>query len=350
MATDAVSLPFGTLRLPMLTGSKDTLKSAVRSALSESGVGTGDAGLIYMVGGTWRAFAHFAMIEMDYPLTDPHGFILSAKEARRIAKLLIDTKPTKLESVSGISSMRAGYLPDAAALLLVLLKELDPDRLIFSSWGIREGLLYSQLAPVMRAPDPLLSGVHLFAEQRDASVTDAAHVAGWTVELADGKGARNERLRLASAQLAAALQRVEPNLRADHALEWSLGKRWIDCSPRDRAMLCAALYGSLGIAKLPEKLSVLASQDNLEEALNWGFGLRLARRLGAGSQSVLGLSRLRVKKKSLVLYVDESRAALVTEPLMRDLETLAARLNRKPKVKTGDFAFEHHLLNSDEEE
>ena len=143
---------------------------------------------------------------------------------------------------------------------------------------------------------------------------------------------------------------MEPNLRADHALEWSLGKRWIDCSPRDRAMLCAALYGSLGIAKLPEKLSVLASQDNLEEALNWGFGLRLARRLGAGSQSVLGLSRLRVKKKSLVLYIDESRAALMTEPLMRDLETLAARLDRKPKVKTGDFAFEHHLLDSDEEE
>lgn len=246
--------------------------------------------------------------------------------------------------------MRAGYLPDAAELLLVLLKELEPEKLVFSSWGIREGLLFSQLSPLMRAPDPLLSGVHLFAEQRDASVTGAAQVAGWTVELANGKGTRNERLRLAAAQLAAALQRVEPNLRADHAREWSLGKRWIDCSPHDRAMLCAALYGSLGIAQLPDKLAVLADEDHLQEALNWGFGLRLARRLGAGSQTVLGLSRLRVKKKSLVLYIDNSRAALVTEPLKRDLEILAERLDRKPKVRTGEFEFDHTLLDSDEEE
>ncbi len=346
---EAVSLPFGTLRLPALRTTDHNLNRTIHERLDRVPWVKSQQRPLYMIGGTWRALAHYAMVEAEYPLTDPHGFTLSVSETRDHARKLMDAQPDKLVKISGISQMRAEYLPDAAAMLLPLLDAIEPERLIFSSWGIREGLLYSRLSDLQRALDPLLAGVHAFAEPRDAPVVDAARVVGWTVDLANGKGKRNERLRLASAQLAAALQRVEPNLRENHATEWSLDKRWIDCSPRDRAMMCAALYGSLGKTELPDKLDLLADSEDLREGLTWGLGFRLARRLGAGARTALSFSKLRLKKKSLVLYLDERRAALATYPLTRDLDILAEWLGRQAKIKIGEFNFTDTIEEEEEE-
>ena len=81
----------------------------------------GSPGPMYMSGGTWRALASFARAQIDFPLTDPHGFTLLPDDAQRLAKELVGADPEKLMEISGISEMRAHYLPDAAALLRPLL-------------------------------------------------------------------------------------------------------------------------------------------------------------------------------------------------------------------------------------
>ena len=115
------------------------------------------------------------MRELDYPLDDPHGFVLSVEDADRMAAELVEAKPEKLSNISGISSMRSEYLPDAAALLRPLLVEFEPEELVFSSWGIREGLLYARLDAAQQAR-PLLAGVGAFAAARDSHVIDATLV------------------------------------------------------------------------------------------------------------------------------------------------------------------------------
>ncbi|QYJ08582.1 Ppx/GppA family phosphatase [Qipengyuania flava] len=346
---EASSLQLGTLRLPALREKgPEGFTAAVHDQLASVGWAAAHSGPMYMIGGTWRALAAYAMRYFDYPLTDPHGYTLMPDDARRLARELDGAKPEKLMEISGISPMRAHYLPDAAALLRPLLDAVEPDELIFSSWGIREGLLYSRLAPAQMRADPLLAGVTAYTAPRDASVTEATLLAAWTVDLADGDGRVNERLRLAAAQLSGALQRVEPNLRSSHAIEWALGKRWIDLDARGRAMICAALFGSLGRTALPEKLRELASDDDLREGMTWGLGFRLARRLGGGSKVSLSTSALRRKKKSLVLRLNESRSALAAYPATKDFEMLADWLDLKPKIKIGDFKFSG--IGEDEED
>jgi len=337
---EAASLRLGTLRLPALreAGAK-AFEAAVHDQLASVGWASAHPGPMYMIGGTWRALAAYAMRSSDYPLTDPHGFTLLPDDARRLAEELVGARPEDLMEISGITPMRAHYLPDAAALLRPLLDEIGPDKLVFSSWGIREGLLYSRLEPAQMQADPLLAGVTAYAAPRDASITEATLLVAWTIDLADGDGRVNERLRLAAAQLSGALQRVEPNLRVGHAVEWSLGKRWIDLDARGRAMICAALFGSMGRTELPAKLRELASDDDLREGMTWGLGFRLARRLGGGSKVSLTTSALRRKKKSLVLRLDESRAALANYPATLDFEILAEWLDLKPKIKIGRFDF-----------
>jgi exopolyphosphatase/guanosine-5'-triphosphate,3'-diphosphate pyrophosphatase len=336
----ASSLPLGTLRLPALDRSdKKKFAKRVRTQLDKVGWAAAHPGPLYMVGGTWRAFAAYAMMRRDYPLSDPHGFRLAVEEADRLAQRLVSADPETLAQCPGISQMRAEYLPDAAALLRPLLDALEPDELVFSSWGIREGLLFDRLDPVQRAKDPLIAGVSEFATMLGAAITDALLVAGWSVELAANGGAKghadanDERLRLAAAQLSDALQRVEPNLRLSHASAWSLDKRWIDCKPSERAKICAALYASLGRTDYPERLLALADKQALRDAVTWGLGFRLARRLGGGSRPALSASRLQCKKQKLVLRIDPSRAQLAHYPITRDLENLASWLGVEAKLK-----------------
>lgn len=336
---DGISLPLGTLRLAALR-EKDHFRRRVADMLGETNWAPGTDEPLYLVGGTWRAFASFAMQARDYPLTDPHGFELGAEEADALAAQLVRSKPARLVDVRGVSAMRAEKLPDAAALLRVMLKELRPERLVFSSWGLREGLLYDRLDPLEKSRDPLIAGISAFAAQRHATITDAALLAAWTADMAHGDGETSERLRLAAGQLAIALHRVEPNLRVNYATEWALDKRWVWVDARGRAMICAALFGSLGRTALPDTLRLLAGDDDLREAVGWGLAFRLARQLGASSRVSLTTSALRAKKKNLVLLLDRSRADLVTWPVERDLEMLAGWLSLSPKVKIGDFSFD----------
>lgn len=328
----AKSLPYGTLRLPKMRAQGD-FEAHLHETLGDVGWAAHHEGPLYMIGGTWRALASYAMREIDYPLTDPHGFVLSIDDADRMAKELVATNPADLMGIGGISEMRAGYLPDAAALLRPLLAEFEPDCLVFSSWGIREGLLYSRLDTLQQSRDPLLAGIEAFASARDAHVTDATLVSAWTADLVENSKPGDERKRIAAAQLAASLRRVEPNLRMNCAVEWSLDKRWLDLSPRGRAMICAALIGALGRTELPERLRVLASEDDLREGVTWGLGLRLAQRLGGGTRESLANSRLRRKKRKLVLELAPSHAALAAGPVPLELAMLAGWLGLEPKIK-----------------
>ena len=329
------SLPLGTLRLPSLRMKKGFARR-VKKAFGKVGWAQAHPGPLYMVGGTWRALAQYAMHSCKYPLTDPHAFELAPDEALRLCARLARSKPEKLMRVPGISPMRAGYLSDAAALLRVMIEQFEPDRLVFSSWGIREGLLYARLDDLQRAKDPLLVGIADFARMYEAQITDATLVAGWTADVATGEGNGTERLRLAAALLCMALQRVEPNLRANHATEWSLDKRWIGIDAADRAMLCASLLGSLGRTEMPKELRRLASDAALRTGTGWGLAIRLARRLGASSRGSIGNSSLRRTDKELVLRLSESHAALAHYPLTKDLEVLADWLGLDSRIETGE--------------
>ena len=124
-------------------------------------------------------------------------------------------------------------------------------------------------------------------------------------------------------------------MRLKNAVEWSLDKRWIDLSPRGRAMICAALVGSLGRTELPDRLRDLASDDDLREGMTWGLGLRLAQRLGAGTRESLSHSALRRENGSLVLQLDPERGALAAGPVETELERLADWLGLESRVELG---------------
>ena len=329
------SLPLGTLRLPQLRG-KGRFEHKVAKLLQGAGQGSHGkepaCGPLYLVGGTWRAFATFAMRSASHPLNDPHGFELGAAEADELARTVQRSEPAELAKLRGISTMRSEKLPDAAALLRSLLGELKPATLVFSSWGLREGLHYRRLAPAEQALDPLLVGVSTFAIEPQAGFADAHTLAAWTASAFGTKDASLERIRLAAAHLTPALHRVEPNLRPAHALEWALDKRWIGIDSASRALLGAALLGSLGTVNLPDRLGGLADEHRLRTAVGWGLALRLAQRIGAGSRQSLAESRIESGPGYLTLCLEPGTIALATPTVARQLGALAEWLGLTARI------------------
>lgn len=331
---EASSLPLGTLRLPEYRGDKPKdMKKELSQALKKGGWGEDIEAPLYLVGGTWRAMAVYAMQARNYPLTDPHGFRLDAEEANALADELAASDPDELRRMPRISSMRGASMPDAAVLLQAILKKLSPTSLVFSSWGLREGLLYDRLEPHGKSQDPLLAGLTVFAAQRGAPPTLAARIAGWTAGAVPASGPGSERLRLASTMMALASMQVEPNIRLNHAVDWALHKRWISLDARGRAMIGAAVAANGNNLDLPDDISALASEDSLNEAMCWGLATRLARRIGARSQRSLQVSRLSLADDKLLLEIRESQTDLFGVPTEKDMNLLAGKLGLDPKVE-----------------
>jgi exopolyphosphatase/guanosine-5'-triphosphate,3'-diphosphate pyrophosphatase len=328
----ASTLPLGTLRLPEHRGKnrgemKKSLDKAIRKAGWDLAANAPEAnGALYLVGGTWRAMAVFAMAARGWPLSDPHGFELDAGAAQQLAEMLALAESDALKGRDRISAMRAEKLPDAAVLLQALLARLAPEKVVFSSWGLREGLLYDRLPAHTRAADPLLAGVAVFAGQRGTQATLATRMAAWTLDAAPAREHGSERLRLAATMLALASMQIEPNIRLPQAINWALHKRWIGIDGKGRAMLAAAIAANGNQLALPDEVRALASEPAIEEAVRWGLALRLARRLGAQAPRSLEVSRLRIDAGALVLELAESHAALFGGPTEKDMKLLAGRL------------------------
>jgi exopolyphosphatase/guanosine-5'-triphosphate,3'-diphosphate pyrophosphatase len=333
--TDSAStLPLGTLRLPDHRKApagraemKKSLDKAIRKGgwdLSENAAA--DNGTLYLVGGTWRAMAVFAMAQHGYPLSDPHGFAIDPAAALALAESLAGIESDAIKGRERISSMRAEKLPDAAVLLQALLARLAPEKVVFSSWGLREGLIYDRLPVYMRAQDPLLAGVAVFASERGSAPTLATRMAAWTLDAAPAREHGSERLRLAATMLALGAMRIEPNIRLPQAINWALHKRWVGIDGKGRAMLAAAIAANGNQLNLPSEVRALASAEALEEAVRWGLALRLARRLGAQSRRSLEVSRLLIDDGFLVLQLAQSHAALLGQPTEKDMKLLSGRL------------------------
>ncbi len=330
------SLPLGTLRLPALRAAGNVaFRKAVAAELARTpwakASPSPQPGPLYLVGGTWRALAAYAMDRSRHPITDPHGLVIAVDEADRLARKLMRTPAPALAAIGGISAARAASLPDAAALLRLILAEVAPESLAFSSWGLREGVLFEQLPLALREQDPLLAGIATFGAPRGASPAMAAMVAGWTSGAASGSGVDGgrggaERLRLAATMLALAAVHLEPNMRLRHATDWALDKRWVAIDHRGRAIVAAAVRAACGRPEPLPELIELAGEAALREAAGWGLAIRLCRRIGAGSRMSLLTSSLTRQDGRLVLWLEASRAQLASDPVLADLRALAGWL------------------------
>jgi len=327
------SLPLGALPVEaMLSGGVSAAKRQIDEILRRSLPRTLARPAFYAVGGGWRALAKAHMEAVGAPVKVVHGYTLTAAEAREFARAVARLTPAKLAATPGVTERRARTLPAAALALDRVLKHLEPDRVVFSALGLREGFLYSQLSREEQYLDPLIEGAQLIGLPLARVPEFAPELVSWTQHLASGETAAEQRLRVAVCALSDIAWRDAPDLRAEESFRRLLEFPFIGVTHPERAFIAAAIHARyVGRADAPwlSPAIKLLTQAERRRAQILGRAILLAYRFSGGVPAVLESARLRIDPDRVRLEVAAAARAPDSEVVIDRLKLLASAIGVK---------------------
>lgn len=343
--SQATTLPLGGLRL--IDTTKGRLDKAIaiaeQHAESVSFLKNGKGRRFYAVGGTWRSLAKMYMEQTGYPLRVMHGFAVPTRAVIAFCDQIVKAKKlSALAGVGEVSKARRDVLPYGAAVLASVLKRMEPSEVVFSVFGIREGLVYSLLRPEEKAKDPLISFCEDYARLRSRSVEHAIELCAWTDTLFQTAGleeiADERRLRHAACLLSDIGWRAHPDYRGEQSLNVIAHAGLGGIDHVGRIFLALSVYfrhagqGEAHGEHLSGRLKSLVSKRVQSRARVVGAAVRVAHMISIGMPNVIDMTPLTVEGGDLVLRLPSPFAGLDGERLRRRLAMLAELLNRKPVV------------------
>jgi exopolyphosphatase / guanosine-5'-triphosphate,3'-diphosphate pyrophosphatase len=337
-----VTLPLGSLALQDLADK--SLKKAERIALDAlSGLPQLEAGrgrTFYAVGGTWRALARIHIIQSEYPLGVMHGYAIPAAEAldfvRRLRRLAVtDT----LADIEIVAEARRPLLTYAALVLEYVIRTAKPKTIVFSTFGVREGLLYSKLAEKERAKDGLLCATQTLNELLSRSARHARELTDWTdrlvrvVHLHETEDER--RLRHAACLLSDIGWRMHPDHRGELTYDVILNGNYGAISHQGRIFVALAVffrYAGFRDENEPPELTHTLPVHMIERARILGAAFRVAHLVSAAQPGVLPATHFRTQERKLMLVFEHRMVDLVADRVGSRFKQLARLLGRSGSI------------------
>ena len=346
----ATTLPLGGLRLiDTAAGRMDKAIEIVDRHLDRiDWLARGNARDFYAVGGAWRALARLHMQQVDYPLRVMQGYALDADtvvgfcERIRRAKRLGD-----VAGAEGISKARREVLPYGALVLERIVRRLTPRQVLFSVFGIREGLLFSLLSEHERQRDTLLTFCEDYARLRSRSVRHAHELCAWTDVLFEAPGPsetpEERRMRHAACLISDIGWRAHPDYRGEQSLNVIAHSALGGIDHPGRIFLALTVYNRhVGVGddeessdEFSERLKAIVSKRVQKRARILGAAIRTAHMLSIGMPGIIDETPIAYEGDKLVLTIPKAHATLDGERLRRRLESLAQVLDRKSLVRMG---------------
>jgi exopolyphosphatase/guanosine-5'-triphosphate,3'-diphosphate pyrophosphatase len=281
------------------------------------------------------------MHQTGYPLSAVHGYRLDARKALQITARYANSSPSSLKRVYGISAGREETLPFGALLLNMIIRKMQPEDVVFSAFGVREGTLYRLLTEAERARDPLLSASESVSRLRARSYKHAKELIAWTDGFFVDPGPREtreeRRLRQASCLLSDLSWRAHPDYRGEQSAVLIAQSGLVGIDHPGRAFLALCVYHRYErklVGELLPKLAAMIPRQQQRRALIVGQTVRLAHTLSAGMEGVLPNTSLAYDGGKLVLNLPDTLAALDGEQLKRRLRSVARELGLPSEVRT----------------
>ena len=330
------TLPLGAFRLMREEEDSEELVTLIDARLDElPWLNRLKGRSFYPVGGTWRTFARIHMRRADYPLHVIHHYTIDGRTAAETAALLARLGRKSLARLTGTSKRRLEALPYGALVLGRLLNRLAPRQVVFSAYGVREGIAFESLGQAERSRDPLVESCAEMAARGGRFTLDGDAVLEWMAPLYPPDEAVPRRLRLAAAWLADIAGLEHPDYRGEHAFFRLLRMPVVGVDHPGRAFLALTLlirYDRDARAGFAEVARRLVGADAFETARLTGLALRLAVAASAGSTEALKRTRLEVHDGELRLVVPPDSAGFAGEVVRRRFEDLAEAIGRERAV------------------
>lgn len=338
-----VTLPLGSLALQ--DASQKSLKKAeriVKLALTPLAELKGAGGRnFYAVGGTWRALARLHIIQRGYPLHVMHGYEIPAGEAlafvRRVRRL---AAANTLASIGDVADARQPLLAYAALVLEYIIRIGKPKAIVFSTYGVREGLLHEMLPAKERAKDGLICAAQTLNKLLSRSSRHAEELVAWTdrfFRIAQIKETPAERrLRHVACLLSDIGWRVHPDYRGEQTLNLICNGNFGAVSHEGRAFVALSVYfryaGLKDENEPPQSVRSLVSPAMLERARILGAAFRVAHLISAARPGVLPATHFRSKGRKLILIFEHRLVDLVADRVGNRFKQLTRLIGRSGSI------------------
>jgi exopolyphosphatase/guanosine-5'-triphosphate,3'-diphosphate pyrophosphatase len=338
-----LTLPLGSLALQDL--SQKSLKRAeriVRTELSDvTQLKAGRGRAFYAVGGTWRALARIHIIQSGYPLRVMHGYSIPAADALDFVQRLRRLVATNmLANIEVIADARRPLLAYAALVLEYIIRVARPKSIVFSTFGVREGMLYEKLPEAERARDGLLCGAQTLNELLSRSARHAEELIEWTDRLVRVTRVReteeDRRLRHAACLLSDIGWRVHPDHRGEETLNLINNGNFGSISHQGRAFVALSVfYRYAGLSEEnepPAIIRALVPPAMIERARLLGAAFRVAHLITAAQPGVLPATHFRTEGRKLMLVFEHKMVDLVADRVGSRFKQLARLVGRSGSI------------------
>ncbi len=338
-----VTLPLGSLALQ--DASHKSLKRAERIVEADLfGVPQLKAGrgrTFYAVGGTWRSLARIHIIQSGYPLRVMHGYSIPASEALDFARRLRRLASANiLANIEAVNDARRPLLTYAALVLEYIITVAKPKTIVFSTFGVREGLLYEMLPQAERSMDGLVCAAQSMNELLSRSARHAEELIGWTdrfvrvVKLRETE--EDRRLRHAACLLSDIGWRLHPDYRGEQTLNLITNGNFGAISHQGRAFIALSVfYRYAGLSeenKPPTHVHEMVSPAMDERARVLGAAFRVAHLISAARPGVLPAIHFRSRDRKLMLVFEHKMVNLVADRVGSRFKQLARLVGRTGSI------------------
>ncbi|MDP5308258.1 Ppx/GppA family phosphatase [Paracoccus sp. 2205BS29-5] len=332
-----VTSPLGPFRLQQVKGGKDGLKKHVRKIMADLAAQMGTHHeRIYLVGGSWRAIARLDMERQSYPMTVLHEYRMSPKEVADTVAWIGDSDLGTLRNQVDISASRMELVPLASQVLSALVEAFSPAELAVSSYGIREGLLYEQMAESLRKRDPLIEAARFTERQMARMPGFGKKLYQFLLPIYADVAPQRDRLVRAACLLHDTAWRAHPDYRADACFDNVTRANMAALSHPERVFLGLALlhrYKNSRANSPMAPLFRLLDEDQIRDAEILGKAMRFGAMFAIDDPKDAASLRYLPGKSELHLRLTPTGRQLMGEVAHVRFKALCSAMGVEPRVQ-----------------
>lgn len=340
---EGITLPLGGIRLA--EAANDDLDKAIEianSELSQAKVAwPGEEKTFYAIGGTWRSLGKLHIAHTKYALASVHDYEVPADEMMAFCEQIISEGLKEIKGVNAVSKNRRELLPMGAIVMRATLKHLGAEKIVFSSLGVREGVLYALLSDKEKQKDALLSAAKDLSILRARTPEHCLELAQWSGKAFATLGIKEDeddtRYRIAACYLADIAWRAHPDFRAQQYMGTIANAGFVSIGHEGRAYIALANYHRyLGLgskAKTPP-IADLASKRTVKKARILAAMFRVLYLFSGTVPNIIPKIGLKMDgKKKVVLEISEEISSLLGERPEERIRQLGKELDMSIKVE-----------------
>jgi exopolyphosphatase/guanosine-5'-triphosphate,3'-diphosphate pyrophosphatase len=270
-----------------------------------------------------------------------HGYSIPAQDALDFAQRLRSlVSANMLANIEAVADARRPLLAYAALVLEYIIRVAKPKTIVFSTFGVREGLLYEMLPEAERSRDGFICAAQMLNELLSRSARHAQELIEWTDRLVRVVKLRetddDRRLRHGACLLSDIGWRVHPDHRGEETFNLITNGNFGSISHQGRAFVALSVfYRYAGLNEQSEPPAIvhdLVPPAMVERARLLGAAFRVAHLISAARPGVLPATHFRTHGRELMLVFEHKMVDLVADRVGSRFRQLARLVGRSGSI------------------